>query len=268
MLYRAYQFNGLTLPTAYGSSGFFDLSGGKVNTDWVTIAGGRVWDALRTDRAKTGLSTFGVECGLKEANAAALKTAFDALMAKKGIGGSLTRIDAASVTHSITARLANVDAKGAPGHRLRWQPVTLTFETGEQCWAGTARPGGPVTITGSEGDQTIVNSGNAPWPRPIFTLTAGTGSVTTFNFGASSGTHVWWWSWIGVLDAGNALVIDCGAMRITNDGIADYGLSLSAGHIENEWVSVPNGNLTFHLAGLAHSGTDPTLSWVSYDGWR
>jgi hypothetical protein len=266
MLYRAYQFDGLTLPTNYGGSGSWDIGPGEVVTDYVTLVGGRVWDAYRTDRKRPGLVKFGLQCGINAANAAAVKTAYDALAAKVGVKGTLVRIDAASATQSLTARMTGLTVVGQPQWGLHWQPIQVTFETENLPWYGTARNGGPVTITGGEGNQTITNSGSAPYFTPTLTLTAGNNSVTAFAFIATSGVRHWHWAWAGTLAATKALVINCGSKQITNDGTANYGLTLDASHNQNEWAEVPNGNLTFAVT-VTHSGTDPTLSWTSYDGW-
>jgi hypothetical protein len=94
MFYRAYQFDGLTLPTAYGSSGFFDLSGGDPSSDFITLAGGRAWDAMKTERGGHGVAKIDMQCGLTADTEALLKTSFDALMAKRKVSGLLSRIDA------------------------------------------------------------------------------------------------------------------------------------------------------------------------------
>lgn len=257
-------FDGLTLPTAMGS-GQLSVKA-QAATDIWTLAGGRAWDALRTDRARAALYRYQMDCMITGANAAAVLTAYQNLRAKDGVSGTLTRTDSGGATNTITARMTWPSWNGSPHDGSLMTKVSLIFEGTTPPWQGTARTGS-VVVTGAEGSQTITNSGNAPW-LPTLTLTAGSGSVTAFGFLAgpdATGRH-WHWAWAGTLAAGKSLVVNCRTKQITNDGTANYGLTLDASHNQNEWVEVPNGGLTFAVT-VSHSGTDPTLSWTSYDGW-
>lgn len=259
MLYRAYQFDGLTLPTAYGASGYFDIAPGTTPNDWVTLAGGRAWNARRTDRARPGMVGFGMQSALEGANEAAIRTAYDALAAKWGISGVLSRIDAAGATQTLTAVLTSVETQGSPGHGLRFQPVTLTFETASLPWKGTSRTGSASPIT---------NSGNAPYTPVVWTITAGGGAACTavdFLAGPDANGRIWHWHWTGTVAATKSLVIDCGAMTVKNDGANAYSTFVpQSNHNQDYWTEAPVGTLTY---SMTLTGAGATHSYQSYDGW-
>lgn len=258
--------DGLTLPTVYGASGSWTIAEGDVVTDYVSLPRGRTWDALRTDRARIARARYDLDCVLVESTEAALLTSHQALMAKRGVVGVLRRVDAAGNTHSLTARLGSVEAKGIPANGRFFQPIRLRWESAEPPWRGLLHRG-TVTVTGAEGSLSLPNNGGEDFGGPVFTLTAGSGSVTAFGFTMTSGTRVWKWAWTGTLAATKALVVNCGAFTVTNDGANAYsGFALDATHNENDWASAIAGGLTFTVS-VTHSGTDPSLVWTSADAW-
>ena len=184
--------------------------------------------------------------GRYDGSSTALRTQLDALRAKVGVWGLLVRKrDDDSVLQSVYARLLSVDGTwvledGASA------TLNLRWETGEPSW----RAATGSTASGSVGGSTsIVNDGTAPVVDAIITLTASGGALVNPTLTiAALGVAL---KWTGSIADTKALVIDCGAMTVKNDGANAYsGFSLEAAHTARGWMP-----LTVATHALAVAGT-------------
>ena len=184
--------------------------------------------------------------GRYDGSSTALRTQIDALRAKLGKWGLLVRKrDDDAVLESVYARLLYVDGTwrledGASAL------LSMDWETAEPSW----RHATGSTASGSVGGNTsIVNDGTAPVVDPVITLTASGGTLVNPTLIISAiGVSL---KFTGTVASGKALVIDCGAMTVKNDGANAYsGFSLESGHTARGWMP-----LTVATHTLAVSGT-------------
>ncbi len=243
MAYSLATFDGVTLPLSMPED---PLDTGQV-TPGLTPAAGGAFDRYGTRQVLPQMReiTFrGRYDG--SATAAALRTAIDALRAKIGVRGLLVRKrEDDAVLQNLYARLLSVDG--------RWQMedgqsalLDLRFETTEATWrhASAATP-----ATGSVGGNTsIVNDGTAPIFDAVITLTASGGALVNPTLtDAGWGIYL---KYTGSIADTKALVIDCGAMTVKNDGANAYsGFSLESGHTARGWMPLTVATHTLAVAG-------------------
>lgn len=183
--------------------------------------------------------------GRYDGSATALRTQLDALRAKIGVWGLLVRKrDDDSVLQSIYARLLAVNGTwvledGASAL------LELQWETAEPAW----RAASGSTASGSVGGSTsIVNDGTAPVVDAVVTLTASGGALVNPTLTiAAIGVAL---KFTGSIADTKALVIDCGAMTVKNDGANAYsGFSLEAGHTARGWMPLSVATHSLAVAG-------------------
>ncbi len=267
MPHRLTTFDGLTLPIYY-KEGDSVVGTAEKKLDYIQLPGQRTWDALKGERARPFQMRYVMDCLLLGSSTSDLHTQEDALIAKDGVKGTLIRETYAGAQHSITARLDIPETQERIGGQLA-RPMRLVFDIDTPGWLGTNQNGSSrPEDTWTALDLTATNLGDYPYISPVLTLTAGA-QVTAFTFlaGPDAAGRIWKWAWAGTLAADKALVINCGSRQITNDGAANYGLTLDATHNQNEWMIVPNGGLSFRVSAT-FSGTAPILTWTSYDVYR
>lgn len=180
------------------------------------------------------------------ASATALQTLLDALRAKIGVRGLLVRSDQSAVSTSIYARLLSADGAWTIEDTLTAR-LDLVFETAEPSW----RAASGSTATGSVGGNTsIVNDGTAPIYDAVITLTASGGAlVNPTMIVAALGVSL---KYTGSIADTKALVVDCGAMTVKNDGANAYsGFTLESGHTARGWLPL---TVTTHTLAVAGTG--------------
>ncbi len=242
MAYSLVTFDSVDLPLGMSED---PLSTGNVTPGLIGAAGG-TFDRYGTrtvlPRARE-IAFRGRYDG--SASASALRTAIDALRAKIGVRALLVRKrDDDSVLQSVYARLLTVDGRwlledGASAM------LDMRFETAEPSW----RHATGSTASGSVGGNTsIVNDGTAPVYDAIITLTASGGALVNPTMIISAiGVSL---KYTGSIADTKALVVDCGAMTVKNDGANAYsGFSLESGHTARGWMPLTVATHTLAVAG-------------------
>lgn len=262
-MYKLYQFDGITLPSASPDD---DISTGAVDAALIDVPGGAVdaWGATAKDPRKQIISqsglVFGIDTYLVDesgnhilddlGNIIAIGTAanmerlqVDALKRLNGRRATLTRkrLDD-SVIHWKTARLLGVQhnqtARGAAVSLLR-----STFETAMVGWRGATEQ--RATVTYPTGNTIIVtNQGDFQINDAVFAITVSS-TVTAVQVTSTTGIDL---RWTGSAAAGYSLVIDAGKQSVLLAGANAYsGFSLGTGHTVAGWLPLPVGNTTLAL---------------------
>lgn len=163
------------------------------------------------------------------------------------------RADGSTNSQSATARLANISMSRNGDQQLS-VPYTLSFLVYSPCWSGSS-----VTATCALGTEptteiALYNAGDAQVRTPIITITASTNAITDVTISAGGETSI---SWSGTLGAGNDLVIDCGAQRVTNSAADAYsGITFGSGHTVSYWLGLDAGTTTTLSITRTAAGTD------------
>lgn len=242
MAYSLVTFDSVALPLGMSED---PLNTGDVTPGLIAATGG-VFDryGARTALPQARVVSFrGRYDG--SSSASALRTALDALRAKIGKRALLVRKrDDDAVLQSVYARLLSADGKWllTDGQTA---VLDLRWETAEPSW----RHATGSTASGSVGGNTsIVNDGTAPVFDAVVTLTASGGALVNPTLTiAGYGIYL---KYTGSIADTKALVVDCGAMTVKNDGANAYsGFSIEAGHTNRGWMPLAAATITLAVAG-------------------
>lgn len=257
MAYRITAFGGVTItPTG------LDVGRGEIRGPYTATISG-VYDSLGTNRAKQDLPRpLSVRAQVEATSAAALKTAWDAVLALHGTSGTLTRTSDSAVAHTISARCRRIQADRTPHDRFRI-PYIIEFDLLADVWDGASG-----TVDGVLDDVpesiTVANDGNVRVDDAVITITAAGSAITELTVAVAGVSS---FTWTGTLAVGKDLVIDCGARTVQNDGADAYsGFELDAGHVVAEWLRLSPGNNT---VVITRTGGDATSAYeIAFtDGW-
>lgn len=251
----------------------------------VTLADGRVWDAIGAERAAAALPyTLSYEGVALEDDAATLQTTLAALFGLRGKRAKLyRRVLGDDSVQWAWARLARVPMASGPMGQLTHIPVSFQFEV-LSTWRGHYHTSWTfddgyyfddglyfddaefvATMSGaSPYVLTVTNSGNGICYDPVITITAGTNAITALTI-ATSTTDI---DWTGNIAPGDALIIDCGAKSIKDDGVNAYsGFSYGGSHTANGWLELPPGDtaITIYRTG---GSTDSIVQVDFQDIWE
>lgn len=118
----------------------------------------------------------------------------------------------------------------------------------------------PLTIT-------LNNGGNALVTDAIITITAGGVSITDVSIVKAGETDL---QFTGIVAPGTALVIDCGAMSVLNNGVDAYAdLELDTGHTISEWLRLAPGDNTILITlTIVNIMAPPTVNIEFMDAWK
>ena len=262
MPYILYQFDSLDVPGTGANYASHEITPGEAQSGLVSLPSGLMYDSLGSEWARSSAPTVRATGRLVAATAADLKTALDNWLAKRGKRATLTRKSDGGTVHSTTARLLSVRAPREPGFRL-FVPVELTFELLSLPWDGTSHADSTVLNT-SPKTVTVTNNGNARVTDPVITITAGSTAITVVTVAVSGVSS---WTYTGTIASTKALVVDCGALSVKNDGANAYsGFALNAGHVVDDWIRLEPGN-TSVVVTLTGGSTDSSIKFEFYDGW-
>lgn len=261
MAYYLTSFDSLALPTGLGASGRHDLALGERAGQIVDLPGG-VYDARGSELGIRRASRLTASVLIVAASSAAVRTVLDQWLAKVGKRGTLIRADDAGNQQTITARLVSVQASRQAEH-IRVLPMTLTFETTSPIWSGTAHAD-TTALDASPKTISVTNGGNARVTNPVLTITAAGSAITALTVGVAGVSE---WTWSGTLAVGKALVIDCGALAVRNDGADAYGgWARTPNHKVDDWLRIePGGNSI--VVTRTGGGTASTCRVQFADGW-
>ncbi len=263
MSYILHEFDGLAIPGKGFDYASHDITPGEVQSGLVSLPGGLVYDSQGSEWARSQAQQVTARGKLVGTSAADLKTQLDAWLAKRGKRATLSRLADDGVTHhNVTARLLSVKATRSPG-QLLYLPVELTFELVSFPWAG-ALHNGTVNLDATPKTITLANDGNARVTAVAFTITAKGSPITGLTIAISGVSQI---QWAGTLPVNKALLIDCGLLKVTNDGASAYsGFSLGVGHVIDDWIRLEPGNNNVIVTRTGGDNTS-TIQSVYYDGW-
>lgn len=221
------------------------------------------WGSAQAPVKLPGRVTLASE--LVEADASSFKTAVYGLRALIGTRALLYRSPdgEAANSESVLARLENV-SMNRDADNILVLGTTLTFEILQSVWDGAD---GTVTGVLDDVPESIVvaNDGNARVDDAVITITAKTSAITVLTVAVAGVSS---FTWTGSVAANKALVVDCGARTVRNDGADAYsGFVLDAGHTVAEWLRLQPGNNTVVITRTGGDATS-TYSIAFNDGWR
>ena len=191
-------------------------------------------------------------------------------------------MDSTAVDRWAWARLLNINYSHEYQHR-KTQPYQLTFEM-LSAWNGSGHGGawdldagyyfdnglylddtGATTLDSSPKTITVANNGNYRVDNCGITVTCGaTAAITALTIGISGLCE---FTYSGTLATGKSLVIDCGAMTVTNDGADGYAaLALTSNHTIPAWLRLAPGNNSV-VVTLTGGSTNSEVTFTYSDGW-
>jgi len=226
-----------------------DIGPGPVRSSLVRLPGGEVHDTRGTGDATEAGQIIRVSGILLAANGAALKTAYDILRVMKGDYRKLYRSPDGGSANSewLYARCLDVPTRRGVGTKL-WLPVSLIFELHESYWHG-ADGSDTITLSTTPKSGEITNSGNAVATQIIITVTATTAAISAIIIENEEVGHVSKITYTAEIGIGKALVIDCGAKSVKNDGTDDFAnfAIVTADHKITEWLRLKPGANTIKI---------------------
>jgi len=250
----------------------------------ITLADGTVYDAIGADWAEIALPyTLTYECMALEDDASTLQTTLVSLMGKRGQRGKLyRRVLNDDTIHWAWARPLQIPSATGMGGLITHTPLTFQFQI-LSAWRGYYRIDWLLddsyylddglflndnsyteTMASSPHIITVTNGGNGVCRDAIITITAGAANITALTI-ATGYTDI---DWTGTLVAGNALVLDCGAKSILNNGVNAYsGFSYGAVHTLSGWLELPPGDTAITITFTGGS-TNSTVNVTFRDSWE
>jgi hypothetical protein len=282
---------GTTTITLY--NGADDLPAGPGYATHSDLPAGGARDLFGSGWGRIGARVVRKSGELIADTAAELQTAADALRALSQQRDTLyVRMDSGAV-RTVTARCTKVAAPRTSEHTL-FLPVQLEWVILDPCFRGEHHGGGwhfngPVLTpqepqvyfdTGRYFDEAtgdvitlsdapdptvnfVANNGNTPIYDPIITITA---TANPISYVKVTGTNCEW-EWTGTLAATKKLVVNCGALTVTNDGVDAYsGFGFTADHHIPDWFQLLPGNNNLIIEATTVS-TDATATFDFSDGY-
>ena len=254
------------LPTAAPDQ---DIGPGPIRSSLVRLPGGGVYDTRGSDGATEAGQVISVSGIISAATAGALKTAYDLLRALKGDRDKLYRTPDGGSANSewMYARCVGVPTRRMRENRL-WVPVTLFFELQEQYWHG-ADGSDTITLVNATTSDEITNDGNAVVTQLVITATAVTAAISTIVIENEETGHISKITYTAEIAIGEALVIDCGAKSVLNDGDEDFAhfAIVPATHAITEWLRLKSGANTIKIT-RTDGHADNTVLLTFDDAWE
>jgi hypothetical protein len=287
MTYRLLRFGTTdkTIDLPLAAAEFDAGTAGSVSGIVKTVDG--FYDTLGTARAPMALPyELPLAAELVAATVAALSTSALGLRALRGERLALWReMSVDGALQWCWARLMRKGAPRGPGNRM-WQPVELSFEITSP-WYGAYYDGdgwllddgfffdnglyldtGLLTTIVSGAPFTITHGGDAEITAIVITVTAAAGAAITALTVKVGATSIWEWTYTGTIAAGKALVVDCGAQTVKNDGTADYAhFDLTSNHNQNYWFAFQPGANTVTVT-MTGGGATSTIAFAYYEAWE
>lgn len=214
--------------------------------------------------------------------AAAWRTALDALRAQVGKRARLYRRanDDDAVQWCIARLIQNPVQRVYQGGYIQevelifqlwtgWSGhdhTTWTLDSGEILDGGLYLDdsGFVETMASSPHTITVTNGGNRRVDNAIITITAGSSAITAVTIAKTGETDI---DWSGTVSSGNALVIDCGAYKVTNNAVNAFsGLTLGGDHAVAEWLRLDPGDNDI-VVTFTGGSTNSTVRVEFADGW-
>lgn len=234
-MYKIVRFGAVALPSRMATD---DLSTGQVENSLQRTLGG-VYDLAAGERRRPQVRTLVHEGMYAAASAAALYSAVQPLRSMIGKKASLIRERHDGVEQWTEARLMGVDQPIAVAdHFAHVANIRATFAIAGAVWRAMSTTSQAVAVGQGLTLATVANGGTEPVGDAILIITAAT-SITSIGL-ALGDAH---FAFAATIQAGNSLVIDCGALSVTNDGVGAYDdLVLEADHAIGGWLELAPGS--------------------------
>jgi len=237
----------------------------------IKLPGGGVFNPYGADEALPQGTILVARGAYTAADRAALLDLVDALRAWNG---KTSNLYVSTTTTAYRWRKARIwcDDQPVTPHSLAgfWQPMTLTFELEDTIWHGDDATD-TITMTNAATTDTIVNDGNATVRSIILTYTVAVAGNTVTNLIIENETasYICKIQYADTIALGEALVIDCGAKTVLNNGVngfADFSI-ITATHTKTEWLVLAPGNNTIKVTRTSGNATD-TLALAFEDAYK
>lgn len=296
------QFGEMLIPQKkeFGASQEDNLGTGRALTSWQQLPDGTFFDNYYgVERRPQGVRPVTKEGVLYAETAAEIEVAIDEMRAYIGVMDKLTVQMRSGDLRWQWAVLKEVDTP-APSGRPTAVPLQLTWETAAQYWFGLVNSGDGWSVgddTFSLGDGTaelgqnsytytltvdggataqvieLTHNGNIPATNLVVRVTAGTDDITYLRILQFTSTQAYPGTWqiyyhdenvthLPILNAGDTLVIDCGALNITNDGADAYA---DLYWTFPQWLRLEPGANTLWVFVDGNANADATISFEWYD---
>lgn len=264
MPYRLTQFGSADLPTWEPEHGL----GAASNVLVMPLPGGGVFDVAGAEIAPSAprlITCRGVYVDTE------VDAAYTAIMRQLGRRDQLKRKrDNDSSEEWCYARLQEVRADRTAEFPTTL-PVELDFAMISPCWYGIDKSA-DYTLDAVPKIVTLTNGGNARVANAVVTVTAHGSAITQVKVTALKLQDLQWitlseFQWDGTLAAGNSLIIDCGALTVTNNGLNAYkGFRLTANHKQDDWLRIEPGENTVRISRTG--GDNQSTAHIAYcEGW-
>ena len=257
------RFASNTLPTVMPIQ---DIGLGRIEPGTVQLPGGRVHDAHGDDDAPVALPyRITISAEVFGTGSTSLRTNINAIRALTGQRGDLVRKQTPTATEreTVTARMEQFEQRRDSDH-IQYVPIRLTFLVLSHPWLGTSHT--VSTAFNTSGTLSLVcnNGGNAAVEDAVLTVTPHGTAMTGMTIKVSGATDL---RWVGTLGTTAALVVDCGAATVTNDGADAYDeLTIGADHAQTAWLRLEPGNTTITITRTGAENSS-VVSVVYRDGW-
>lgn len=275
------RFGAVTLPEYDFQT---DVGTGPSTVAMTALVGGGAFDGQGGDDAPLRLPyTVRYNGTVTDPSAETVRSRIDELRALRGKRLKLWRrcIDDGRTQWAL-ARLLEMKVT-SDVRSSHWRvPVELTFsilsrwngsqhdggwklDTGKKLDDGLTLDGNELTVlTSSPQTITVDNDGNVAVRDAVVMITAGSTAITYLKVGISG---VCEWEYAGSISAGQALVVDCGAKSVLNNGANAYsGFELTANHTVADWLVLEPGNNSVVVTRTG-GGSTSTVEFVFSDGW-
>lgn len=301
MGYTIFQFDGVTLPTYQLDGDTQDMGTGEALTSFMQLPSRGFYDNYGSTRSPQGVRPITKTCVLWGATSAALDTALDALRAKIGVRGKLTISMDNGDYRWQWARLVRVSTPRTSEAKGGFLPCELSFISAAQHWygiiigvsgwtwgdstwvfgdgtvefgeegtsqtlsatgatfSGTTRTGDGTTQV-LDADDNMTNDGNIDVTNMIITVTAGTNTITDIQWVNSTSGYTWIYT--DDITTGNSLVVNMGAMTVTNNAVDAYsGFTPSN---KATWDVLNPGDNTINVYVNGNAAADGTIAVEFY----
>jgi hypothetical protein len=263
-----------------------DLSTGDHKTEPFDLSSGGAFDGLGSEEATSKSYKLTKTMTVWFATQAERITYFETLRGMVGQRGRLFREWQDTNIEWVTARLVKVGAE-RDLDQIRHLEVDVDFEVYSGYWHGDLiaawtfdsgeifdsglffdSGGDQVTLDSSPKNFTITLNGNAIVNDPIITVTAGGANITSLTIRNLSSNNEADLRYTGTITSGQALVIDCGAYTVENNGVDDEANhSVGANHAINEWFRLKDGSNSIRIS-ITGGSNDSTIDFDYYVGHK
>lgn len=296
MAYRIHNFDGLQLSEYLQDGDSQNMGTGEALTKFQQLPNGTFYDFYGSNQSPQGIRPIQKRCLLSADTSALLKTAMDNVRAKLGVRGKLTVQYDDGTLRWQWARLKTADMEEEWNAAATINPCYMEWVTAAQYWYeiintptewtvgdstwvlgdGTAETGEngteeTLTATGATGTgppaggttQTIntTHGGNINAINMIWTITVGTNTITAIDFENTTTSESFYFN--HAITTGEVLVIDCGAMNVTVDGVNHYADFTPDNRAR--WMKLVSGANAITVTVNGNAAQDATIGLEYYD---